>query len=81
VLLAEDEHQNLNTIWMAWAEGGAGALSILNFTGINASVRPPMPLASLNQGSVIDSPKGSGALLGTVSAPVIARTRSAAASR
>src|SRR5262249_20957812 len=52
-------------------EGGAGALSILNFTGTNASVRPPMPLASLNQGSAIDSPKGSSALLGTASASVI----------
>jgi hypothetical protein len=71
VLLSEDEHQNLNTAWMAWVDGGAGVLSILNFSGVNASVPPPMPLASLNQGSGIPSPLASGKLLAAASLAAI----------
>lgn len=70
-LFAEDEHQNINSPWMAWVDGGSGILSILNFTGTNASQPAPMPLASLNQGSSILSPLGSGVLLGTASAAAI----------
>jgi hypothetical protein len=71
VLLSEDEHQNLNTAWMGWTDAGTGALSILNFSGTNSSVPPPMPLANLNQGSSIASPLGSGVLLALASLPAI----------
>jgi hypothetical protein len=71
VLLAEDEHENINSAWMGWTDASTGMLSILNFTGTNSSVPVPMPLASLNQGSSIASPKGSGVLLGTASAAAI----------
>lgn len=70
-LFTEDEHQNLNTAWMGWVDTGSGILSILNFSGTNASVPAPMPLASLNQGSSIASPLGSGVLLATGSAAAI----------
>lgn len=72
IILAEDEHQNVNTAWMAWVDTGSNQpISILNFTGTNQSVPPPMPLASLNQGSGISSPVASGPLLGTASALAI----------
>lgn len=71
VLLAEDEHENINIAWMGWTDSSTGILSILNFTGTNASVPAPMPLASLNQGSSILSPRASGILLGTGSVPAI----------
>lgn len=71
-LFTEDDHQNINSAWMAWAATGSNQpLSILNFTGTNANVTPPMPLASLNQGSSIPSPLGTGILLGTASAAAI----------
>lgn len=70
-LFTEDEHQNINTAWMGWVDADSGILSILNFSGTNASVPAPMPLASLNQGSSIVSPRGSGVLLGAASAPAI----------
>lgn len=70
-VLAEDEHTNINAPWMAWTDAGSGVLSILNFSGTNSTVPVPMPLASLNQGSSIQSPKGYGVSLGTASASVI----------
>lgn len=72
VILAEDEHDNVNCAWMAWSDGGTNQpISILNFTGTNNSVPAPQPLASLRQGSSIASPLGSGVLLGNASATVI----------
>jgi hypothetical protein len=71
-ILAEDEMQNVNCAWMAWVDGGSNQpLSILNFTGTNSSVPPPEMLTSLNQGTAITSPNGSGALVGTVSIAAI----------
>jgi hypothetical protein len=71
-LYAEDEHENINCGWMGWVDAGVNQpVSILNFTGANASVAPPLPLASLRMGSVIASPNGSGVLLGAASAPAI----------
>ena len=69
----EDEHVNVNCAWMAWtADNADGVLSILNFTSNNPAVtNPPMPLASLNQGSSIASPNGSGVLLTTASLAAI----------
>lgn len=76
-VLAEDEHQNVNCAWMAWVAGGSNQpLSILNFTSTNAAVTAaPMPLASLNQGSTIASPLGSGVLVGGASTTAIAANR------
>lgn len=72
IILAENEHDNVNTAWMAWSDGGTNQpISILNFTGTNNSVPAPQPLASLQQGSSINSPNGSGVLLGTASAAAI----------
>lgn len=72
-LYADDEHMNVNQAWMAWVDSGSNQpASILNFTGTNPAVTiPPMPLAQLNQGSVIASPLGTGVLLGTASAAAI----------
>lgn len=70
--LAEDERQNINTAWMGWVDVGANQpVSILNFTGTNASVPAPLPLASLDQGSVITSPLASGSVLTTAVSSVI----------
>lgn len=72
VILAENEHDNVNTAWMAWVDQGVNQpISILNFTGTNQSVPAPQPLASLRQGSSIASPVASGILVGAASAPVI----------
>lgn len=71
VILAENQHDNVNTAWMAWCPGQTGQpVSILNFTGTNQTVPAPQPLASLQQGSSITSPLGSGVLLDT--SPAIA---------
>lgn len=71
-LYAENEHDNLNTAWMAWTDSGSNQpISILNFTGNNPAASTPMPLASLAQGSSIASPLGSGALIGTSSVSLI----------
>lgn len=65
-LLAESERQNINTAWMGWVDAGVNQpVSILDFTGTNASVPAPLPLASLDYGSVISSPLGTGVLLDT----------------
>lgn len=68
-LYGDDEHMNISQAWMAWVDTGSNQpISILSFTGSNPSqTTPPMPLASLNQGSSILSPNGSGVLLGTSS--------------
>lgn len=72
VILAENEHDNVNSAWMAWSDGGTNQpISILNFSGTNNSAPAPQPLASLRQGSSINSPSGSGVALGTASAPLI----------
>lgn len=67
VLFAEDEHENVNCAWMAWvASGSDQPISILNFTASNPAVTlPPMPLASLRQGSGITSPVAYGYSIGT----------------
>jgi hypothetical protein len=72
-LYADDEHMNCSQAWMAWVDSGSNQpISILNFTGANPAVTsPPMPLAQLNQGSIIASPNGSGVLLTTASASAI----------
>lgn len=72
VILAENEHDNVNSAWMGWSDGGANQpISILNFTGTNNSAPAPQPLASLRQGSSINSPSGSGVSVGTASVPLI----------
>lgn len=72
ILLAENEHENVNCAWMAWTDAGSSQpISILNFTDVNSSFAAPQPLASLNQSSSILSPLGSGVLFGTASAPAI----------
>lgn len=72
IILAENEHENVNRAWKAWTENNAdGTLTILNFSGQNQSVPAPNPLASLNQGSVIDSPNASGVLVTTSSRAAI----------
>lgn len=65
----DDEHINMSQAWMAWVDSGANQpISILNFTGANPAVTGAvMPLAFLNQGSLIASPNGSGVLLTTAS--------------
>ena len=71
IVLAEDEHENVNCAWMAWVDSGSNQpVSILNFTSASIGT-PPQPLASLSQGSSISSPLGIGILLGAASAPVI----------
>ena len=71
-ILAENEYNNVNSAWMGWVDAGTNQpVSILNFSGTNASVPPPEPLAQLRQGSAISSPLGSGVLLGvSVSAAI-----------
>jgi hypothetical protein len=69
---ADDEHVNVNTAWYGWVSTGTNQpVSILDFTGTNNSVPAPEPLASLNQGSSISSPLGSGATLSTSASSVI----------
>lgn len=71
ILFADGEHENVNAAWMAWTDTGSNQpISILNFTD-TFSGNPPQPLASLSQGSGIESPKASGVLLGTASAAAI----------
>ena len=71
VLFPGDEHVNVNAAWMAWTDAGSSQpITILNFTDSFAGT-PPQPLASLSQGSGIESPKASGVLLANASAPAI----------
>lgn len=72
-LFAADEIANINSAWMAWVDTGSNQpLSILNFTGTNASVAAPQPMANLNYGVPIQSPLTYGSTLGAASASVIA---------
>ena len=72
-IFAEDEIANVNSAWMAWVDAGANQpISILDFTGTNASVPPPNPLARLNVGVAIQSPLTYGIMVGAVSILAIA---------
>src|SRR6185312_1604516 len=45
-ILSENEYTNVNSAWMGWVDTGSNQpVSILNFSGTNASVPPPEPLA------------------------------------
>lgn len=56
-LFSEDELVNVNSAWMAWTDSGSNQpISILNYTGTNASVPAPNALANLNYGVPIVSP-------------------------
>lgn len=71
-IYASNEYENVNAAWMGWVSAGSfQPVSILNFTGTNASVAAPAPLAYLNQGSVIVSPVATGVILGTTLQSII----------